>query len=105
MNAKRNEIARFAKLGDSFVELISYICPRKAEFFQEDLYPDCAYGTSLTAEDWFKGKTAGPKRSSMRPSESEMLKGAAIPKMDFVQKDRPEDNNSSPIREESKNSL
>jgi hypothetical protein len=42
-------------LGENFVEQISYICPRKAEFFQEDLYPDCAFGTSLSADDWIKG--------------------------------------------------
>jgi len=40
---------------------------RKAESFQDDLYPDCIAGEpALTASKWLEGTNADPKRKSLK---------------------------------------
>lgn len=66
----KTEIARFIKLENKKVRSISFQVPRKSESFQSDLYPDCVSAApALTADQWFGGKDAKPKRASMKPAE------------------------------------
>lgn len=62
LNIKGNEIVRAYKtVKDSYVEPVGFHVPRRAETFQSDIYPDCYAGVpSLTAEEFFEGKTARP---------------------------------------------
>ncbi|KXS15157.1 DUF1900-domain-containing protein [Gonapodya prolifera JEL478] len=60
------EIARAYKAHTGMVEPLSFVVPRKADTFQADLYPDTLSDVpSLTAEKWFAGKDAQPKRISL----------------------------------------
>uniref|UniRef100_T1JFZ6 Coronin n=1 Tax=Strigamia maritima TaxID=126957 RepID=T1JFZ6_STRMM len=63
------EVLRFYKLHamKGVCEPISMIVPRKSEQFQDDLYPDTAAPTSsLTAEEWLKGKNRNPVLVSLK---------------------------------------
>lgn len=77
----RCELARMLKLtGAGEVEPLSFICPRKAEGFQEDLYPDAISGEpALTADEWFGGETRPPNRQSMREPVAIAAAAAAPP--------------------------
>ncbi|XP_064595737.1 coronin-2B-like isoform X2 [Liolophura sinensis] len=62
-DAHKNEIMRFYKLyaDKSIVEPISMIVPRRAETFQEDIFPPTASSTpSLTADEWISGLNRNP---------------------------------------------
>eukprot|EP00499_Haloplacidia_sp_CaronLabIsolate_P001712 CAMPEP_0196780620 /NCGR_PEP_ID=MMETSP1104-20130614/8206_1 /TAXON_ID=33652 /ORGANISM="Cafeteria sp., Strain Caron Lab Isolate" /LENGTH=438 /DNA_ID=CAMNT_0042150833 /DNA_START=33 /DNA_END=1349 /DNA_ORIENTATION=+ len=65
----RVEIARFLKLtSNKRVEPISFICPRKADSFQADLYPPAYAGMpALSAAEWFSGSNADPVTASLDP--------------------------------------
>lgn len=55
-----NEILRaFRTVNDSYIEPVSFIVPRRAEAFQNDIYPP-ATGTkpAMSATDWFDGAEA-----------------------------------------------
>ncbi|ODQ67960.1 DUF1900-domain-containing protein [Nadsonia fulvescens var. elongata DSM 6958] len=67
LDMHKNEVVRaFKTVNDSHVEPISFIVPRRAETFQMDIYPDCIAGVpSLTADEWFGGKSALPKLISL----------------------------------------
>jgi len=71
LNAMRCEVARFLKLTTDSVEPISFIVPRKETTFQEDIFPETYAGIpSLTAADWFSGKTVdAPKKMSLDPAK------------------------------------
>jgi coronin-1B/1C/6 len=58
-----HEVVRFFKsVNDSTIEPISFIVPRRAETFQDDIYPPAYAGEpSLTAEEWVSGKNSPPK--------------------------------------------
>jgi coronin-1B/1C/6 len=65
-----NEVARFMKLQKDKVTPLSFICPRKNTMFQADLYPDVYAGKpSLTAEEFFSGKTGEVQLVTMDPSK------------------------------------
>lgn len=68
VNVHENEVARAYKtVADSYIEPISFIVPRRAEVFQEDIYPP-TFGlkSAMSANDWFGGKTALPPRVSLK---------------------------------------
>lgn len=80
--ALRCEVARFLKLTADSVEPISFIVPRKETTFQEDIFPDTFAGIpSLTADAWFGGANANPKKTSMNPAKAGTVSGggAAAP--------------------------
>ena len=59
-----NEVMRaFKSVKDSYIEPISFIVPRRAEGFQDDIYPP-AVGSqpAMSAADWFNGEVALPPR-------------------------------------------
>lgn len=81
LNTKKNEIARFLKLHKDMVEPLSFICPRKSDMFQTDLYPDAYAGkASVKAEEFFEGKKGKLLTVTMDPSKrtGETAKGGAV---------------------------
>lgn len=62
-----NELTRaFKTVNDSYVEPISFIVPRRAETFQDDIYPPTVGSTpAMSASEWFGGKEAIPAKISM----------------------------------------
>ncbi|KAF5101257.1 hypothetical protein D0Z00_000927 [Geotrichum galactomycetum] len=67
VNMHEHEVVRFFKsVNDSTIEPISFIVPRRAETFQDDIYPPAYAGEpSLTAEEWVSGKNSPPKVISL----------------------------------------
>jgi coronin-1B/1C/6 len=67
VNTHENEVMRaFKTVNDTYIEPISFIVPRKAESFQEDIYPPTV-GTkaAMSSSEWLDGKTAVPSKWSM----------------------------------------
>lgn len=62
-----HEVVRFFKtVNDSAIEPIAFIVPRRADTFQEDIYPDCFAGVpALSAKEWDAGKNSFPKVISL----------------------------------------
>lgn len=55
------EVARVYKVANGYVEPISFTVPRKSDAFQADIFPHCPGDKpSLTADEFFAGKTADP---------------------------------------------
>jgi coronin-1B/1C/6 len=67
VNMHDNEVMRAYKtVNDSYIEPISFIVPRRAETFQEDIYPPTVgLRPSMSSEEWFGGKTALPPKVDM----------------------------------------
>jgi len=66
VNVTQVEVAKALKLHTTMVEPISFQVPRKADTFQEDLYPPALSGeAALSSADFFSGKNANPKRISL----------------------------------------
>lgn len=64
------EVDRFLKLTSTSVEPIRFICPRKSDLFQADLFPDCrSTKASNKAADFFGGKDAKPNLMSLDPKK------------------------------------
>ncbi|KAI8803586.1 hypothetical protein BJ742DRAFT_761245 [Cladochytrium replicatum] len=60
------EVSRIYKVHPTFVEPISFKVPRKSDLFQPDIFPDTiGPDPSLTADEFFSGKTAPPKLISL----------------------------------------
>jgi len=60
VNMHENEVMRAYKtVNDSYIEPISFIVPRRAESFQEDIYPPTTgLKAAMSNADWFNGKAA-----------------------------------------------
>lgn len=57
LDPMKREIARGYKLEAACIGSVSFIVPRKAESFQDDLFPDAPSGASgMSATDWAAGK-------------------------------------------------
>lgn len=70
LDTTKTEIARFLKLHPDKVEPLSFICPRKSDLFQADLYPDAFAGkASINADSFFDGKKGEVVKMSMDPSK------------------------------------
>lgn len=65
----RCEVARLLRLTKDAVEPLSFICPRKSDQFQADLFPD-APGSfpALSADDFVDGNDAPPVLASLDPA-------------------------------------
>ncbi|KAL8823930.1 MAG: hypothetical protein Q9191_005436 [Dirinaria sp. TL-2023a] len=64
VNTHENEVMRaFKTVNDSYVEPIAFIVPRRAEVFQEDIYPP-TFGIkpAMTAGEWFEGEERLPPK-------------------------------------------
>ncbi|PYI07682.1 coronin-like protein crn1 [Aspergillus sclerotiicarbonarius CBS 121057] len=67
VNTHDNEVARaFKTVNDGYIEPISFIVPRRAETFQDDIYPPTVGLTpAMGPAEWFEGKEAIPPKISM----------------------------------------
>ncbi|PWY74347.1 coronin-like protein crn1 [Aspergillus heteromorphus CBS 117.55] len=67
VNTHDNEITRaFKTVNDSYIEPVSFIVPRRAETFQDDIYPP-TFGLkpAMGPAEWLAGKEAIPPKISM----------------------------------------
>jgi coronin-1B/1C/6 len=73
-----NEIMRAYKtVNDTWIEPVSFIVPRRAEIFQEDIYPPAVgLKPATTSSEWFSGKDGMPAKISMES----IYDGASEPK-------------------------
>lgn len=62
-----NEVMRaFKTVNDQLIEPISFIVPRRAEVFQDDIFPPTVgLKPSMSAGDWFGGKDGLPPKISL----------------------------------------
>lgn len=67
VNMHENEVARAYKtVNDNYIEPISFIVPRRAETFQEDIYPPTTgLKPAVSAKEWFDGADGLPPKISM----------------------------------------
>lgn len=84
LNVMGCETARLLKLTSNSVEPLSFFVPRKAETFQDDIFPDSFSGEpSHTAQEWLAGSDLPPRFASLNPSasgqKSSSLKSAMKP--------------------------
>ncbi len=64
VNTHENEVMRaFKTVNDTYIEPISFIVPRRAEVFQDDIYPPVVgLKPAMSSHDWFAGKEALPPK-------------------------------------------
>ncbi|KAL4785381.1 hypothetical protein BJX76DRAFT_356101 [Aspergillus varians] len=67
VNMHENEVTRaFKTVNDTYIEPISFIVPRRAESFQDDIYPPTTGVTpAMSSSEWLAGKEAIPPKISM----------------------------------------
>ncbi|OJJ96608.1 hypothetical protein ASPACDRAFT_125317 [Aspergillus aculeatus ATCC 16872] len=67
VNTHENEVIRaFKTVNDSYIEPVSFIVPRRAETFQDDIYPPTiGLKPAMGPDEWFAGKEAIPPKISM----------------------------------------
>jgi coronin-1B/1C/6 len=67
VNTHENEVMRaFKTVNDTYIEPISFIVPRKAESFQEDIYPPTVGSkAAVSSSEWLGGQTGLPPKVSM----------------------------------------
>lgn len=67
IDTRENEVMRaFRTVNDTFVEPVSFIVPRRAEVFQDDIYPPTVgIKPGLSSSEWFAGKIALPPKISL----------------------------------------
>lgn len=64
VNTHENEVMRaFKTVNDSYIEPISFIVPRRAEVFQDDIFPPVVGSKpAMSAAEWFDGKEGLPAK-------------------------------------------
>ena len=64
INTHENEVMRaFKTVNDSYIEPISFIVPRRAEVFQDDIYPPVVGSKpAMSSSEWFDGKEGLPPK-------------------------------------------
>lgn len=78
LNIMHNETARLLKLTTNSVEPLSFFVPRKAEGFQEDIFPDSFSGEpSHSADEWLAGSDQPPRLKSLNPNAASTPTGAS----------------------------
>lgn len=61
------EIMRAVKLTNNSVDVVSFRVPRRAEIFQDDIYPEClANIPAMRADEWLGGENTDPVRVDIR---------------------------------------
>lgn len=67
VNMHENEVMRgYKTVNDSYIEPISFIVPRRAESFQEDIYPPTVgLKPAISAAEWFDGAEGLPPKISL----------------------------------------
>lgn len=78
LDTSRCEVQRMLKLCSDKVVPLSFICPRKSDLFQKDLYPDTYAGkASLKSDAFFNGKDGKIIKVSMDPKKKGQTSVAA----------------------------
>ena len=64
VNVHENEVMRaFKTVNDSYIEPISFLVPRRAEVFQDDIFPPVVgLKPAMSSTEWFDGKEAVPPK-------------------------------------------
>lgn len=64
VNVHENEVMRaFKTVNDSYIEPISFLVPRRAEVFQDDIFPPVVgLRPAMSSSEWFDGKEALPAK-------------------------------------------
>lgn len=64
VNTHENEVMRaFKTVNDSYIEPISFIVPRRAEVFQDDIFPPVVGSKpAMSAKEWLDGKEGVPPK-------------------------------------------
>lgn len=67
VNTHENEVMRAYKtVNDNYIEPVSFIVPRRAEAFQEDIYPPTVgLKPAVSGKEWFEGAEGLPPKVSM----------------------------------------
>lgn len=67
VNLKENEVMRaFKTVNDNYIEPVSFIVPRRAETFQDDIYPPTTgLKAAMGSASWFDGETGLPPKIDM----------------------------------------
>lgn len=67
VNTHENEVMRAYKtVNDTYIEPVSFIVPRRAEAFQDDIYPPTVgLKPAVSARQWFEGAESLPPKISM----------------------------------------
>lgn len=67
VNLKENEVMRaFKTINDNYIEPVSFIVPRRAETFQDDIYPPTTgLKPAMGSAAWIDGKTGLPPKLDM----------------------------------------
>lgn len=67
MDTHENEVARaFRTVNEGTIEPVSFIVPRRAEVFQDDIYPPAVgLKPSMSAAEWFSGQEGLPPKINM----------------------------------------
>ncbi|WEW56996.1 Coronin-like protein crn1 [Emydomyces testavorans] len=67
VNMHENEVVRaFKTVNDTHIEPISFIVPRRAEVFQDDIYPPTTgLKPAMSSQEWFEGKEGLPAKIDM----------------------------------------
>lgn len=67
VNTHENEVMRAYKtVNDQYIEPISFIVPRRAEVFQDDIFPPAVGAKpAMSSSEWLEGKTGLPPKLSM----------------------------------------
>jgi len=67
INTHENEIMRAYKtVNETYIEPISFVVPRRAEVFQNDIYPPTTgLRPSVSSDEYFSGKTGLPPKISL----------------------------------------
>lgn len=86
VNTHDNEVMRaFKTVDDAYIEPISFVVPRRAETFQDDIYPPTVGTTpAATSGEWFGGKTGLPPKFSLEDlfdgNEPQMMAAETVAK-------------------------
>lgn len=93
VNIHDNEVTRaFKTVSDTYIEPISFIVPRRAETFQDDIYPPTIGLTpAMSPSEWFAGKEAIPPKISM----ASLYEGEGLKEVTGVQ-DKPTETLGAP---------
>ena|SRR5436190_2964736 len=67
VNMHENEVVRaFKTVNDSYIEPVSFIVPRRAEVFQDDIYPPTTgLKPAMSSGEWLGGKVGLPPKIDM----------------------------------------
>lgn len=103
VNMHENEVVRmFKTVNDTYIEPISFVVPRRAEHFQDDIYPPTTgVRPAMSTGEWFNGKEAVPPKIDM----ASLYEGEGIKELPAGASPVAPAPNPAPVKEEPKEEL